>query len=333
MLEIDSTTGLEQGFAAWCYEHLEAPTKQLFRLGGDQCAVLLSWSEKCKFVMCSHLDTVPPYIAPSFEGDLISGRGACDAKGQIWALYQACKELEARGRSDFALLLVSSEEQGSKGAKAWSAAMESGLGLRSAVAASIRDAEYLLIGEPTDCQLISASKGTQSYSLRFRGISCHSGYPHHGASAVDSFLDFCERLRSVAWEEDPRLGATTWNIGELSSGNPQNVLSAELSCRIYFRSTFASEQAIRTWMSAQASDNLEISGGDGDAPALYFVPEALESKAAAFGSDAPHLSGFSKKMICGPGSILVAHKENERVGEDELRKAVKQYIKIYEGCN
>jgi hypothetical protein len=90
------------------------------------------------------MDTVPPYIAPEFpelpEGSDVSqtslrdpshlrwappsypaeggqsfrdvtplritGRGSCDAKGQIFAMYTACKELEAKGCTGFGLLIL-----------------------------------------------------------------------------------------------------------------------------------------------------------------------------------------------------------------------------------
>ena len=87
--------------------------------------LMVSWGEP-KVVFCTHLDTVPPYIAPSVEvmedGDMkIKGRGSCDAKGQIFAMWEACLELERRGCTDFALLLLAGEETGSFGAKAFSA--------------------------------------------------------------------------------------------------------------------------------------------------------------------------------------------------------------------
>lgn len=47
------------------------------------------------------------------------GRGTCDAKGQIFAMWEACKQLEAKGCTDFGLLLLAGEETGSFGAKAF----------------------------------------------------------------------------------------------------------------------------------------------------------------------------------------------------------------------
>ena len=33
--------------------------------------------------LSTHLDTVPPYVPPRLDGDKLSGRGACDAKGIV----------------------------------------------------------------------------------------------------------------------------------------------------------------------------------------------------------------------------------------------------------
>ena len=49
----------------------------------------------------------------------------------------------------------------------------------------------------------------------------------------------------------------------------------------------------------------------------------------AFGSDAPHLKNFKHKAICGPGSISVAHRDDEHVRVADLATAVEQYIALY----
>ena len=48
----------------------------------------------------------------------------------------------------------------------------------------------------------------------------------------------------------------------------------------------------------------------------------------AFGSDAPHLKNFTHKAICGPGSITVAHRDDEHVLVADLATAVDQYLAL-----
>ena len=318
MLSIDSTSGSEREFALWLEEQLEAPRKERFEVGDGTLNLLFSWGEP-KLVFCTHIDTVPPYIAPIFDGETVRGRGSCDAKGQIFSMYSACRHLAGEGREGFALLLLSGEETGSFGAKAFSRTGFS--------------APYLVIGEPTDNCMVSASKGTKSFDMHFTGQSCHSGYPEHGRSAVEMFVDFMDALRVEDFGSDPLLGETTFNVGLLHSDNPQNILSPSLDCRLYFRTTFGSDSKVCSYMGAQACPEIEVRARGGDSPAEYFTLPGFRVRSVSFGSDAPHLTGFTHKMICGPGSILSAHRDDEQVRICDLREALENYIRIYEDCN
>ena len=318
ILEIDSTSGRERALAEWLLAHVEAPRAESFEVGDGTLNLLFSWGRP-RLVFCTHLDTVPPYIAPSFDGASVHGRGSCDAKGQLYAMYRACKLLEAGGKSGFGLLLLSGEETGSFGAKAFSRGGFS--------------APYLVIGEPTDNCMVSASKGTRSFDLRFTGKAFHSGYPECGRSAVEMFVDFMNRLHAEAFPPDVELGETTFNIGQLRSDNPQNILSPSLECRLYFRTTFASTERVDAFMAACAGPELTVAARGGDDPAAYMTLPGFRTKAVSFGSDAPHLKNFTHKMICGPGSIKVAHRDDECVSLAEIDEAVENYTKIYESCN
>ena len=372
------------------------PALRVDEVGDGTLNLLLTWGTP-RIVFCSHLDTVPPYIPPIFpegvsgssddgcerdsfaslgmtepsdschseevepsfchseeaEGrrknlksssaETIRGRGACDAKGQVFAMVSACQRLAEEGCTDFGLLLLAGEETGSWGAKAF--------------AKTDFRAPYLVVGEPTDNCMVSASKGTKSFDLKFTGEAFHSGYPQYGVSAVNLFVEFVNKLKSKDFGLDPILGETTWNIGLLKSDNPQNILSPELTCRIYFRTTFVSDEAVSAWMnqaadgrwfpgafarigsrsdaeanhlpSAPISASLTVTSRGGDTPARYWTVEGIPSKSVAFGSDAPHLKNFTHKAICGPGSITVAHRDDEHVLVADLETAVEQYIKLY----
>ena len=359
LLSIDSTSGKERKVAEWLAERLPGmfpaanqPVLLAEEVGDGTLNLLLTWGTP-RIVFCSHLDTVPPYIEPIFpegvflsepvatlghirgrgpslmggvakrrfgEGHplretVIKGRGSCDAKGQVFAIVEACKRLADEGKTDFGMLLLAGEETGSWGAKAF--------------AKTDFRAEYLVVGEPTDNCMVSASKGTKSFDLKFTGEPFHSGYPEHGVSAVELFVDFVNALKAKDFGMDPVLGETTWNIGLLKSDNPQNILSPELTCRIYFRTTFVSDEAVSKWMEEAQSGRLAVTARGGDTPARHWTVEGLPSKSVAFGSDAPHLKNFTYKAICGPGSITVAHRDDEHVRIADLETAVEQYLVLY----
>ena len=363
LLSIDSTSGKERKVAEWLAGRLPGmfstanqPALRVDEVGDGTLNLLLTWGTP-RIVFCSHLDTVPPYIPPIFpEGVFLSepslrdpsqgkpwappsyvaegghrfgeehplrndadaqikGRGSCDAKGQVFAIVEACKRLAEAGKTDFGMLLLAGEETGSWGAKAF--------------AKTDFRAEYLVVGEPTDNCMVSASKGTKSFDLKFTGEPFHSGYPQYGVSAVDLFVEFVNALKAKDFGMDPILGETTWNIGLVHSDNPQNILSPELTCRLYFRTTFVSDEAVQAWMAEAQSNRLAVTPRGGDTPARYWTVEDLPSKSVAFGSDAPHLKNFTHKAICGPGSITVAHRDDECVRVSDLATAVEQYLTLY----
>jgi acetylornithine deacetylase/succinyl-diaminopimelate desuccinylase-like protein len=69
--------------------------------------------------------------------------------------------------------------------------------------------------------------------------------------------------------------------------------------------------------------------GLGDTPSRYLTLEGLPAAPASFGSDAPHLSNFTHRAICGPGSIRHAHRSDEQITLQELETAVAQYKQMY----
>ena len=347
MLDIDSTSGKEAGFADFLAERLLTPACKVeeYEVGDGTKNLFFSWGEP-KVVFCTHLDTVPPYISPTVSeegGTVFHGRGTCDAKGQIFAMYEACKALEARGYEGFGLLLLAGEETGSFGAKAF---REQHPG-----------AEWVIVGEPTDNCMASASKGTKAFEVTFEGKAFHSGYPQYGLSAVEMFNDFMNALRSIGFPQDEVLGDTTWNVGKLVSDNPQNILSDRLTCRVYFRTTFESDEMVCNVMRNIAGEGARLrfgrrkvqDGSDivskdvaswqkcmsvnalgGDTPTKYDTLKGFPTKPVAFGSDAPQLTNFRRKILCGPGSILVAHRPEEHIALPDLQKAKENYIHMYE---
>ena len=367
MLEIDSTSGRERRLADFLAERLLTQKNSLMRFDVESmradtpegCGVpqnlFFSWGAP-KVIFCSHLDTVPPYIAPHIDGSMVSGRGTCDAKGQIFAMWEACKALEARGYDGFGLLLLAGEETGSFGARTFNALLSDTPSVMSGKVETSSDL-WVIVGEPTDNCMATAAKGTKSFEVTFRGEAFHSGYPEHGSSAVEMFGDFLNALRSIRFPYDDILGETTYNIGKLISDNPQNILSPELKCRVYFRTTFESDQMVCNVMKNMAGPDARLrfgcprvqDGSDivakevapwqkamtvrslgGDSPTRYETFDGFETKPVSFGSDAPQLTAIPNKILCGPGSILVAHRHDEHILMSDIETAIGNYIRMAE---
>lgn len=323
MLNVDSTSGSERVFSDFLCSRLSGLGCTVQRIPSPSGLdgpenLLFSWGNP-KVVFCTHLDTVPPYFPPTVEnlpgGDImVRGRGACDAKGQIFSMLLACERLVREGASDFGLLLLFGEETGSFGAKAMK---------------DFPGADLVVVGEPTDNKMVVAAKGTKLFAVTVKGKSAHSGYPHLGVSAIERFVDFVGQLRSLVLPEDPVLEKTTYNIGKLTSDNPQNILSEKLTCLVYFRTTFSTDSMVTSLMEGFCSDSVDVVGYGGDDPMHFLTIPGLPTCTVSFGSDAPQLVNFPSKILCGPGSILVAHTPDEHILMSEIRKAADNYVRIY----
>jgi acetylornithine deacetylase/succinyl-diaminopimelate desuccinylase-like protein len=75
---------------------------------------------------------------------------------------------------------------------------------------------------------------------------------------------------------------------------------------------------------------MRVKAYGGDTPSHFEVLPGFEAKPVAFGSDAPQLTCFRHKILCGPGSILVAHRPEEYIDFTDLETAIAQYVRIYE---
>ena len=149
--------------------------------------------------LSTHLDTVPPFIAPSLNGTRLYGRGACDAKGIAAAMMAAAQSLVELQEDRVDLLFVVGEEKSSDGARA-----------ANLLPATSR---FLVNGEPTEGRLASGAKGSMAVTMRTHGRAAHSAYPELGDSAVNKLLDTLEAIRHIPLPADELLGPSTLNIG------------------------------------------------------------------------------------------------------------------------
>lgn len=268
-----------------------------------------------KLIFCTHVDTVAPYISPIWGcNDLVYGRGSCDAKGQVFTILLTVRRLLELGIRDFAVLLVVGEEQDSCGAK-----------LANTL---IKDAENVLVLEPTGNRLISAAKGSLRMKISVEGKSAHSGYPASGEDAIQSWSDLNQCLLQHVWLCDPELGNTTFNWGELHSCNADNVVSAAVSAQLHWRTTFTSHKQLIPWFEQKIPDNIHWELVGRREPFHFKILPGFETDVVAFGCDAPYLSNLGSAMLYGPGDILVAHGPDERISLREIETAVTNLVRM-----
>lgn len=63
-------------------------------------------------------------------------------------------------------------------------------------------------------------------------------------------------------------------------------------------------------------------------PRLTYTSTGFETTICSYGTDVPNLKGDHKRYLYGPGSILVAHGDDEHILKNDLFEAVKGYQKL-----
>jgi len=312
LIDIDSTTGREGDCGRWLAAYLRylGWTVDEQAVSGDRANVI-AWLDPPQVVFSTHFDCVPPFVTSRVEGDTLHGRGSCDAKGTLAAQVLAAERLRANGERRVGLVFVVGEERGSDGAKTAN-------GHR--LAAGCR---CLINGEPTDGRLATATRGILRVKLSAQGRAAHSSRPDLGESAIDKLLDALVRLRMQALPEDPLLGRTHYTIGLISGGIAPNVVSPHAEAEVMFRTVgpFADLEP-----ALAAIRDLVDTTPVLDVPAVHLT--TLDGFAAAsfpFTTDIPFLARWGQPLLVGPGSVLLAHTDDEHVGIGELEQAVETY--------
>jgi acetylornithine deacetylase len=263
--------------------------------------------------LSTHLDTVPPYVAPRLDGERLYGRGSCDAKGIAAAMLVAADRLAEAGEERVDLLFVVGEERGSDGARA----------------ANQLDAtsRFLVNGEPTESRLATGCKGAWRVIARTRGREAHSAYAELGSSAILPMCELLPELSSIVLPVDARLGPTTVNVGLIKGGTEANIVPAH--CEVELMVRLVGDRApVQAALDAWARDRAELTYGS-FIPAQYFhtVP-GFDTAPMAYTSDIPLLPRWGTPLLFGPGSIHVAHTPDEFIDVDELRASVDSYERL-----
>ncbi|MHB0949913.1 MAG: M20/M25/M40 family metallo-hydrolase [Gemmatimonadaceae bacterium] len=266
--------------------------------------------------LSTHLDTVPPYIAPRVEGTRLYGRGACDAKGIAAAMVVAAEQLRAEGLP-VALLFVIGEETTHDGAHAANAWAEARGGSGHA----------LINGEPTESTLALGTKGAMRVVVRTEGEAAHSAYPELGRSATHALVHLLAELDALELPRDPLLGETTINIGALAGGVADNVIAPSAEARLMARIVGPAEALLaqlRDWAAGRASLEQGVT-----VPAVRLGgAEGFPTSVVAYATDVPNLPAFGVPFLFGPGSIHVAHRDDEHIELAELDAAVGAYVRL-----
>jgi acetylornithine deacetylase len=321
LMAIDSTSGRESAVIDVMQRALTERGWPVLRIPvSEQRDCLLARSTPDPVVTLStHLDTVPPYIAPKLDGDRLRGRGACDAKGIAASMVGAAGLLRGRG-VDVALLFVVGEETTHDGARAANAWIAANLPKRPRV---------LINGEPTESTLALGTKGAMRAVIRTTGRAAHSAYPHLGDSAITRLVTLLTEIGGLELPSDPVLGDTTINVGSISGGVADNVIAPQAEARLMARLVSPADEVyaiLEKWVAGRAT----ITRGISVPPVRLGTVEDFPTSVAAYATDLPALTNWGTPYLFGPGSVHVAHTDQEFVSLAELESATQAYVRLAE---
>lgn len=315
LMAIESTSGAETRLTRAFGDALAARGWALTRIPApDGRENLLATAGPGPYVTLStHLDTVPPFLPPRRDERRLYGRGSCDAKGIAAAMLCAAERRRAAGQST-ALLFVVGEETTHDGAHAandW------------ALAHAFPSAA-ILNGEPTGSTLALGTKGALRVIVRTEGEAAHSAYPHLGRSATAALVHLLAELDGLELPTDALLGTTTINIGRLAGGVADNVVAPSAEARLMARLVTEGDDVfgrLVRWSAGRAT----IERGIEVPPVRLGTVPGYPTSVVAFATDIPALTAWGTPYLFGPGSIHVAHRDDEHVDVADLRSAVDSY--------
>jgi len=318
-------------------------------------------NNKKPIILSGHTDVVPvsngwtsdPFTATIRE-DKLYGRGSCDMKGFI-ACTLAYAPIYSKSNldRDIHFSFTFDEETACIGAP---------ILIEELKKRNIKDG-ICIVGEPTNMKIIDAHKGCYEYTTHFRGLAGHSSAPHKGVSAVEyasRYVNKLIELREKLKEREPKDSIfdpphSTLSIGGVFGGIAHNVIADK--CHVNWETRpvvkedgvflnreidkYASEVLLpdmkKVFPNASIEKNIigEIIGFDrknkSDACELISSLTGDNSRqVVSFGTEAGLFQEIGiSTVVCGPGSIEQAHKIDEYIVLDELKKC----LKLLEGIN
>ena len=309
---------------------------------------------KKPIILSGHTDVVPvskswstdPFKA-TIKGDRLFGRGSCDMKGFI-ACILAYAPIYSKVNldRDIHFSLTFDEETACQGAP---------LLIKELAKRGIKNG-ICIVGEPTNMKIIDAHKGCYEYTTHFEGLAGHGSAPDKGVNAVEyatKYINKLLELRDVLKNRAPKDSVftppyTTLQIGGISGGIARNVIADK--CKVDWElrpvikedgefinleiDKFAKEKLLPEMIKIYPKSLIkkeiigEIIGFERDleSDACQLVSSLTgdnSREVVSFGTEAGLFQEIGiSTVVCGPGSIEQAHKVDEYIVLEELKKCL-----------
>jgi succinyl-diaminopimelate desuccinylase len=295
-------------------------------------------------VLCGHLDTVPAgegWTRDPFKGTLsggqIYGRGACDMKAGLAAMTSALLAIKRSGvltHGGLALHAVIDEEVSSAGARK---------------AAADHCADWVIVGEPSNGQVLATGNGQLNFEIVFHGKAVHSSHPEDGRNAIHDAAAFIglveDESARLAAAPFPGIGPATYSVGLVEGGRGGSTVADR--CKITLDRRVLPSESLG---AVEAQIQRLLSRLENQRPGLRWdlsrtvafpplrgaeakdLEQALnravtdlgeivtnERRGMRFASDAAwYEAAGCPSVVFGPGNVAVAHQPDEHVAISDL---------------
>lgn len=302
-------------------------------------------------ILSGHTDTVPvegqPWDSDPFRlserGDRLQARGSADMKGFLaLALALAPAAASRMLKVPLHLALSHDEETGCLGAPALIRSLPQDLA-RPALA---------IIGEPTAMQVANRQKGCNFFRTRVLGLEGHSSAPDRGVNAIVAATEIIGEIGRLAAEARARARPetgfepphTTFSIGTIAGGSAVNIIARDCVFDWDLRNlpeddAMALKVRLDRFIDTDLLPRMRAGhpGAAVETETITAVPPLVPDPNSPAEALARRLTGANgtttvsfateaglfqqagiPAIVCGPGSIDVAHRPNEYITRAEL---------------
>jgi succinyl-diaminopimelate desuccinylase len=324
LVDIESVSGNEQAIADTVEQALRDLPHLHVERDGDTVMARTDLGRAERVVLAGHLDTVPvnDNFPGRLEGDRLVGLGSCDMKGGCAAILRTAALLAEPNR-DITFFLYECEEV---------EAERNGLKRLSTTHPEWFKADFAVLMEPTSAAVEGGCQGTIRVDVVARGMRAHSARSWMGDNAIHKAADILQRLREYE-PRQPHVDGLTYREGlnavAIGGGVAGNVIPDEVRVSVNYRYAPDRGEAEAVSFLREFFDGYDVEVSD-SAPAAR--PGLDRDVAAAFveaigGEPRPKLgwtdvARFTELGVpavnYGPGSPMMAHKQDEYVETAEL---------------
>ena len=316
--------------------------------GRDNLLVRLrpSRTPRRRILLAPHLDTVGGLelpgrlFTPVMNSGRLFGRGACDTKGSVAAMFSALLAVardQPPAETEIVFAGLVDEESGQLGSRK--------------LAEDRFKADLAIVGEPTQLKVITAHKGVMWLRLTTTGKAAHGARPELGRNAVHTMAKVVDLLETkyaaqLRRRKHPLLGRATINVGSISGGTQPNIVPSRCVISIDrrtlpgerdamickdLRALLKSKRLSAEFESLQGGPCMPLETSSRLPLVAQFMAAAGQRKPAGvdyFSDGAVLAAGGIPSVLFGPGDIAQAHTPDEWISIESLEQAERLLIRF-----